>query len=144
MRFLSYLVSLVALTPVGAQVRINEVMASNTRTYADITDFEDYPDWIELHNPDASAAAIGGAFLSDNPARPYKWRIPQNAVIPAGGYLLIMADGNDAAVGETHRRDYWPFSNFTTEKYHSSFSLSASGESVVLTSVAGASNTDLI
>ena len=119
-------------------------MASNTRTFADITDFEDYPDWIELHNPDAIVADIGGYFLSDDPEEPYKWQIPTGASIPAGGYLLIMADGHDATIGESQGRGYWPFSGFTTEKYHTNFSLSSAGESVVLTSIDGSSLFDLI
>ncbi len=140
--FASFL--LISSLPTFAEVRINELMASNTRSFADITDFEDYPDWIELHNSDSSDAPIGGFFLSDNPARPYKWSIPSGATIPAGGYLLIMADGYDAAIGEIHRRDYWPSRDFSTEKYHSNFSLSSAGESVVLTSVTATETTDLI
>jgi hypothetical protein len=126
------------------QVRINEIMASNTRTYAEITDFEDYPDWLELHNPGVTEAPLDGFFLSDNPTRPFKWKIPESATIPPGGYLLIMADGYNADVGETHQRDYWPFEDFDTEKYHSNFSLSSAGESVVLTSTSGLTNEGLI
>ncbi|MEN8847826.1 MAG: lamin tail domain-containing protein [Akkermansiaceae bacterium] len=140
----SLLFLLASLAPLLGQVRINEVMASNTRTFADITDFEDYPDWIELHNPSTSAADIGGFYLSDDPEDPYRWQFPTEASIPAGGYLLIMADGHDANIGEDHERDYWPSGDFTTEKYHSNFSLSAEGESVVLTSVEGTSTNNLI
>jgi len=119
-------------------------MASNTRTFADIIDFEDYPDWIELHNPGSEVELLENFFLSDNPSRPFKWRIPASAAIPPGGYLIIVADGHDSDVGESYQRDYWPFSSFTTEKYHSNFSLASSGESVVLTSVTGSSTTPLI
>lgn len=143
LRLLPLALLILSALPALSEIRINEVMASNTRSFADITDFEDYPDWIELHNSDTSEASIGGFFLSDDTEEPYKWQIPAGATIPASGYLLIMADGNDAAIGETHRRDYWPFSNFTTEKYHSNFSLSSAGESVVLTSVE-TDTTDLI
>ena len=133
-----------SIAPLGAQVRVNEFMASNTRTYADITDFEDYPDWIELHNTGGTEASLNNYFLSDNPDRPFKWRIPNGAVIPANGYLVIVADGHDANIGERHQRDYWPNANFRTEKYHTSFSLSADGESVVLTSISGSAETALI
>ena len=144
MRTSSFLFLALSLAPSGAKVRINEIMASNTRTYAEITDFEDYPDWLELHNPGVTEEPLDGFFLSDNPARPFKWKIPDSATIPPGGYLLIMADGHNADVGETHRRDYWPFDDFDTEKYHSNFSLSSSGESVVLTSTTGSTNEGLI
>jgi hypothetical protein len=46
-------------------------------------------DSIELYNPTASPAAIGGWFLSDDHAKPTKYRIPDNSVIPAGGYLVF-------------------------------------------------------
>ena len=114
-----------------AQVLVNEFMASNTRSVPDITDFEDYPDWIELHNPDVSEVSLDGYFLSDDPGEPFKWPIPAGATIPAGGYLLFMADGNDAAPGESHPRGYWPWRNFTTEKYHTNFSLSADWDCIL-------------
>ena len=65
-----------ATTLAPAQVRINEFMASNTRSVPDITDFEDYPDWIELHNPGATEVSLNGYFLSDNPNEPFKWPVP--------------------------------------------------------------------
>ena len=60
----------------ASTVQINEFMASNTRAFPDITDFEDYPDWLELKNSSASAVSLDGYFLSDNPANPFKWQIP--------------------------------------------------------------------
>src|SRR5438128_12566789 len=93
---------IVTLTSHGASptVVINEIMASNTRAFPDITDFEDYPDWIELKNNGASPASLDGYFLSDNPSTPFKWQIPNGATIPANGFLIIVADGHDAAPGE--------------------------------------------
>ncbi|HBF17196.1 MAG TPA: hypothetical protein DDW37_06150, partial [Verrucomicrobiales bacterium] len=127
-----------------AQVRINEFMASNTKAFPDIIDFEDYPDWIELHNPNLVDASLDGFFLSDDPASPFKWPIPAGAVVPAGGYLLFMADGNDAGLGESHPRGYWPWRDFTTERYHTNFGLSAEGEAVVLTQTTGSASTTLV
>jgi hypothetical protein len=139
-----HLLLALAVSSAPAQVRINEFMASNTRSVPDITDFEDYPDWIELHNPDKTEVTLDGYFLSDDPDEPFKWPIPEGTRIPAGGHLLIMADGHDAAPGESRPRGYWPWRNFTTEKYHTNFSLSADGESVVLTQAVGQTNTTLI
>ena len=121
------------LSAATAQVRINEIVASNARCFPDITDFEDYPDWIELKNTGATAASLKGYFLSDDPSNPFKWAIPSTASIPAGGHLLFMADSHDAAPGQTFPRGYWPWKDFVTEKYHTNFGLSADGESVVLT-----------
>jgi hypothetical protein len=130
--------------PLSGQIRINEFMASNTRSVPDITDFEDYPDWIELHNEGADSISLDDYYLSDNSTDPFKWAIPAGATIPAGGYLMIIADGNDAAPGERHPRGYWPWKNFTTEKYHTNFSLSADGEEVVLTQTTGQTSSTFI
>ncbi|MDB4504298.1 lamin tail domain-containing protein [Akkermansiaceae bacterium] len=134
----------ILLLPALAQVRINELMASNTRAFPDIVDFEDYPDWIELHNPDPTDASLDGYFISDDPTEPFKWAVPSGAIVPAGGYLLFMADGHDAGPGETHPRGYWPWRDFTTERYHTNFGLSSEGEAVVLTLANGISTTSLI
>ncbi|MEJ6581841.1 MAG: lamin tail domain-containing protein [Akkermansiaceae bacterium] len=131
-------------TPVFGQIRINEIMASNTRSVPDITDFEDYPDWIELHNAGASAVSLNGYYLSDNLNDPFKWPVPSGASIPAGGYLTIIADGHDAALGQSFPRGYWPWKNFTTEKYHTNFNLSADGEDVVLTQTLGQTTSNLV
>ena len=127
-----------------AQVQLHEIMASNTRAFPDITDFEDYPDWIELKNQGAAAASLDGYFLSDDPGDPFKWPLPAGASIPAQGYLLVMADGHDAAPGEVFPRGYWPWKNFTTEKYHTNFSLAGTGETVTLTKATGVDTFPLI
>ncbi|MEO6476065.1 MAG: lamin tail domain-containing protein [Luteolibacter sp.] len=119
-------------------------MASNTRAYPDITDFEDYPDWIELKNTGVSTASLNGYFLSDDPADPFKWPVPSTASIAAGGFQLFMADGHDAAPGQTFPRGYWPWRNFTTEKYHTNFNLSSLGETLTLTQATGITTVDLV
>ena len=127
-----------------AQVQINEIMASNTRSFPDVVDFEDYPDWIELKNTGGSVASLENYFLSDDPANPYKWSFPASASIPANGQLMIMADGYDAIPGQSFPRGYWPWRNFTTERYHTNFSLAAAGETLTLTQATGISSTTLV
>ncbi len=46
-------------------------------------------DSIELHNPTAGPASIGGWFLTDNLNQPAKYRIPASTMIPAGGYAVF-------------------------------------------------------
>jgi hypothetical protein len=46
-------------------------------------------DTIELYNPTASPASIGGWFLTDNHATPAKYCIPPNTVLPPGGYVTF-------------------------------------------------------
>lgn len=122
-------------TMVAGDIRINEFMSSNTRALPDITDFEDYPDWIELHNTSAEVRSLRGVHLSDDPTEPLKWSFPDDASIPAGGFLVVMADGYDTNAGITlQRTSQWqPF--FVTEKHHTNFSLSSSGETLLLTEI---------
>lgn len=60
-------------------------------------------DAIELWNPTAVSAPIGGWFLTDDLDRPEKYRIPAGAVIPPNGYLVfdeaqLNADGKGFAL----------------------------------------------
>jgi len=67
--------------PAFAPVVINEAL---TRS-----DVPPPTDTIELHNPTAGAAGIGGWFLSDDFNSPKKFRIPSGATISAGGFLAF-------------------------------------------------------
>ncbi|AXJ01859.1 Por secretion system C-terminal sorting domain-containing protein [Cyclonatronum proteinivorum] len=97
-------------------VVINEFQASNQNTIAD--EDGDYEDWIELHNPGTAPISLGGFGLSDNDGNPFKWILP-DVSIPAGGYLLVWASGKDR-------------SNPGGE-LHTNFSISASGEPLLIT-----------
>jgi len=70
---------------------INEIMADNASTVADITG--DWADWIELCNPDALPLALGGYALSDTPDDPSLSPLPASWAIPADGHLLLWATG---------------------------------------------------
>lgn len=144
MKVPALLLFVVPFTLAHGQVQLNEFLASNTRAFPDIVDFEDYPDWIELKNPSGTAASLANHYLSDDPANPYKWPFPATASIPAGGFLMVMADGNDAIPGQSFPRGYWPWRNFTTERYHTNFSLASEGESLLLTRVDSTTSTMLV
>ncbi len=105
--------------PLSAQ-RLNEIQSSNLNTIAD--EDAQYPDWIELHNPSASAVDLTGYGLTDNPSSPFKWVFP-SVTMDAGAYLVVFASGKD-------RRD-------ASRNLHTNFSLSEDGESVVLTAPNG-------
>jgi hypothetical protein len=63
-----------------APIVINEVLsASGPGTF----------DQIELFNPTATNADIGGWLLTDDPGAPFKFRIPEGTRIPARGYALF-------------------------------------------------------
>lgn len=72
---------------------INEFMASNSSTIAD--EYGEYDDWIEIYNGSDETIWLGDKYLTDNLNNPVKWAFP-DILIPAGGYLLIWADGQTA------------------------------------------------
>ena len=98
-------------------VVLNELMASNTQGRQD--EQGQYDDWIELYNSTEVAIDVAGMFLTDDQESPEKWQIPLDSpsltTIPAGGFLLIWADG-DIEQGPLH----------------AGFGLSADGDAVYL------------
>jgi hypothetical protein len=77
-------------------VFVNEWMAGNTNSIADPAD-GDFDDWFELYNAGSTPVDLGGYWLTDNLNVPKGFQIPTNGhyVIPAGGFLLVWADGED-------------------------------------------------
>ena len=63
-----------------APIVINEIL-----THTDLPQL----DAIELFNPTATNVNIGGWFLSDDAARPDKFRIPNGTIIPAFGFVVF-------------------------------------------------------
>lgn len=101
-------------------LRINEFMGANATTLLDSDG--DPSDWLELYNPGLLAQDLGGCFLSDDPLNPLRWQIPAGSV-PAQGFLLIWVSGKN-------RQD-------PDGALHAGFSLSASGEPLLLTAADG-------
>jgi hypothetical protein len=66
--------------PTLAPILVNEVL---THTDPPLVDA------VELFNPTASPANIGGWFISDDFSTPKKYRIANNTTIAAGGYLVF-------------------------------------------------------
>ena len=58
----------------------------------------DREDWIELWNPSSSPASLNGLFLSDAASNPGKASL-QGLSIPAGGRLLLWAEGGTGFTG---------------------------------------------
>jgi len=115
-----FLLVLVGLNQgVRAQVRINEILASN-QSYG-IDPLGETGDWIELVNLSVLPVDLQGHYLSDDLAKPEKWQFPSGqpelTTIPAQGFLLVCADNDMEAHG-----------------LHADFKLSVAGEMVVLSS----------
>ncbi len=113
----------------GIALVINEFCASNSNLIADPQG--QYDDWIEIHNASNEAMNVGGMYLTDDVAQPTRWRIPTNnpttTTIPAGGYLLIWADGDMGQPG-----------------LHANFQLDAGGEELGLFAADGVALIDSV
>lgn len=114
-----------ALSTGTGQLLINEIMADNDSVYADPDEAGAYEDWFEIHNPGSEAVDMSGMYISDNPNNPKKWQVGAGVVIPAGGYLVFMADSEPAQGAR-----------------HANFSLSADGESLSVYAADGATLID--
>lgn len=99
-------------------VRINEVLASNTRTMGFGAVF---PDLIELTNVGNAPADIGGWGLTDNATLPFKYVIPAGTSLAPGAFLVIHASSNEAVPAP-----------------RSGFALGSSGDDLTLTRSAAA------
>jgi hypothetical protein len=101
--------ALVIATLVTAEAapRISEFLAVNDSILADGDG--DFSDWIEIHNPDATALDLTGYYLTDDAQNLTRWQFPPSTTIPAGEYLIVFASGKAAAL-------------------HANFKLSSSGE----------------
>lgn len=75
-------------------------------------------DWVELYNQGKQEVDLTGAWLSDDPAEPVKWQLPQ-LVLQPGQYAVIRCAGDRAQEGDAN------------------FSLSRDGCTVSLTGVMG-------
>ena len=95
------LLVLLSVSPLSAQVVINEYSCSNLDKFTD--NYGEYEDFIELYNTGASMVDLTGYYLSDNPEFPTKWAVPAGVTIPAHGFKKIWCSGRDEAVsGNVH------------------------------------------
>jgi hypothetical protein len=105
------------LPPLGPAPVFNELMADNATAHS--VGEGGFSDWIELHNPHDTSLNLEGYGLSDDPLQPHRWVFPDR-IIPAGGYLLVYAAGDQAS----------PFSALGL--LATDFALRSSGETVIL------------
>jgi hypothetical protein len=98
--------------PAAHPLVLNEVLASNRSGAVD--EGGQRADWVEIHNRAAAPADLAGLHLSDDPAEPLKWPLP-DGTLASGEYLVVWCD-HDLVQG--------PF--------HTGFQLDADGESVGL------------
>ncbi|MFC1641623.1 lamin tail domain-containing protein [Myxococcota bacterium] len=103
----------------GASVFINEVGARNTVAQ---DNYEDTPDWIELYNAGKRDVSLAGYYISDNGDNLLKAELSPEAVVPAGGVLVLWGRVDSAE---------------ETDPLHLPFGLSGDGEGVWLSDPQG-------
>jgi hypothetical protein len=84
---------------IDGQLSINELMATNVLTTTD--DHGAASPWIEIYNPTSDDVPLAGYAVTDDFSSPKKSVLPDGVVAPAGGYLVLWADGNPSA-GAAH------------------------------------------
>lgn len=110
---------LFSMTLFGQNIAINEIMSSNVNS---ILDEDGTPqDWIELYNYGTVPISLNGFGLTDDPAIPYKYTLP-NVTLGLNSYLLIWASSKNRIVAG--------------QPLHTNFKISAS-EEIVLTNSTG-------
>ncbi|SMO60856.1 lamin tail domain-containing protein [Gracilimonas mengyeensis] len=119
----------VSALPAHAQIKINEIVASNGSSLTDEQGEAD--DWVEIFNAGEVSVNFGGMYVTDDPEEPLKWQIPSDqsnqTTIGPGEYLVLWFDG-DPEQGALH---------VDTK-------LSASGEYVILTDDDGVTRIDSV
>lgn len=117
------LLSLLLLTltfSVTSQVIINEYSCSNMTGVTDA--YGEREDWVELHNPTATAVDLTGYFLSNKSTNLFKWVIP-SGTIPANGFKMVFCSNRNTVNGT---------------QLHPNFNLKQTkGDWIILTNVAG-------
>ena len=76
-----------------ADLRITEVMASNATGLPDESGA--FPDWVELFNAGSEDVDLEGFTLTDEADWIDQWTFGAGVTIPAGGYVVVFADGDE-------------------------------------------------
>jgi len=103
---------------VSPDIVVNEFMASNTRTAVPNALPGTFEDWIELKNVGANPLDLGGWRLTDTVANLKLWTFPANTTIAPGGFLVVIASGQNQPD--------------TKGNLHTNFKLSKTGEYLAL------------
>lgn len=88
-------------TSITAQIRINEVMCSNTMHYDDVV--YNFSDWIELYNSSGSSINIKNYYFSDDPDNPRKWQFKDSKSIASKKFLCIYFDKSGKSTNASFR-----------------------------------------
>ena len=100
----------------NAQMVINEYSAANKDAFQTSTEQvvdrgnniskAHFEDWVEIYNPANNSVSLQGYTLSDNPAKPNKFLIPANIIVPAKGSIVFVCSGKDGYFGNQHHTNF--------------------------------------
>ena len=80
-------------TPSAQDLFITEFLA--VRSIEVLDDDDDSNDFVEIYNAGLTDVSLGGYFLSDDCADPFKWTFPVGVTIRAGKFLVVWASEKD-------------------------------------------------
>ncbi|MBQ6326563.1 MAG: lamin tail domain-containing protein [Clostridia bacterium] len=83
----------------ASDIALNELMCANVDLFPD--ENGECHDYIEIANRGEGDVDLEGYWLSDNAAKPNKWRVPA-VTLPAGGVLAIHCSGGDRRDDPAH------------------------------------------
>lgn len=86
--------SVAATLPAFPSLWLNELQADNVSGPLD--NFGQREPWVELHNSGTNDLNLGGYYLSDSYTNLTRWAFPANAIVPAGGFLVVWCDAQPA------------------------------------------------
>lgn len=80
-------------------ININEAMSQNSSVLKD--GYEEFSDWMELHNNSDVAVDLQGYYLSDGSNL---WIFPEHlkAIVPPEGYVIVFLSGKNSRSDELH------------------------------------------
>ena len=111
-----FIISLLTICGVSAQLYVNEMMSSNGATILD--EDGDPSDWVELYNDGPTSINLLGYYLTDSDKLLTKWVFPEQMIGP-GQFLIVWASSKDKV------------------PLHTNFSIKAGGEPILLTAPDG-------
>ncbi|MCA9211782.1 MAG: tandem-95 repeat protein, partial [Planctomycetales bacterium] len=88
---------------------------------------DQFEDWIELHNQLDVDLNVSGTHLTDDRDEPTKWQFPLGTVVPANGYLVVFASGENVLDTNLDEQNL----------LHTNFQLGSNGEYLALNSPGG-------
>lgn len=87
----------------AAPIKINELSSAND---SKVNEHFKKDDWVELYNTTDTPIDVAGLYLSDNAAKPTKFKIEKsegiNTIVPAHGYIIVWCSKREGPHSQIH------------------------------------------